>query len=130
MLILQLVASQGWILQSFDIKAAFLQGEPQADRVMGLEPTEEFRKQFNMKPDQILRLVKGANGLVDAPFLWYQALRAELVRLGLEEAPWDPTVFIMRDPKTHRPKGIIGMHVDDGLCGGDADFEALTPEAT
>ena len=125
MLILQLVASQGWILQSFDIKAAFLQGEPQAGRVMGLEPTEEFRKQFNMKLDQILRLVKGAYGLVDAPFLWYQALRTELVRLGLEEAPWDPTVFIMRDPKTHRPKGIIGMHVDDGLCGGDADFEAL-----
>ena len=125
MLILQLIAAQGWVLQSFDIKAAFLQGEPQADRVMGLEPTEEFRKQFNMKPDQILRLVKGAYGLVDAPFLWYQALRNELLRLGLEEAPWDPTVFIMRDASTHRPKGVIGMHVDDGLCGGDTDFERL-----
>ena len=125
MLILQLIASHGWVLQSFDIKAAFLQGEPQADRVMGLEPTDEFRKQFNMKPDQILRLVKGAYGLVDAPFLWYQALRSELLRLGLEEAPWDPTVFIMRDPLTRRPKGVIGMHVDDGLCGGDDDFVTL-----
>ena len=84
MLILQLIAAQGWVLQSFDIKAAFLQGEPQAGRVMGLEPTEEFRKQFNMKPDQYLRLVKGAYGLVDAPFLWCQALRSELIRLGLE----------------------------------------------
>ena len=125
MLILQLIASQAWKLQSFDIKAAFLQGQPQDSRVMGLEPTEEFRKQFNMKPDQILRLVKGAYGLVDAPFLWYQALRGELLRLGMEEAPWDPTVFILRDTETHRPKGVIGMHVDDGLCGGDADFEAL-----
>ena len=125
MLILQLIASQAWKLQSFDVKAAFLQGQPQKDRVMGLEPTEEFRKQFNMKPDQILRLVKGAYGLVDAPFLWYQALRGELLRLGMEEAPWDPTVYILRDPKTRRPKGIIGMHVDDGLCGGDAEFEEL-----
>ena len=125
MLILQLIAAQSWVLQSFDIKAAFLQGEPQAGRVMGLEPTEEFRKQFNMKPDQILRLVKGAYGLVDAPFLWYQALRSELIRLGFEEAPWDPTVFILRDAITHRPKGVIGMHVDDGLCGGDAEFEKL-----
>ena len=125
MLILQLIASQAWKLQSFDIKAAFLQGQPQDSRIMGLEPTEEFRAQFNMKPDQILRLVKGAYGLVDAPFLWYQALRAELLRLGLEEAPWDPTVFIMRDPESRRPKGIIGMHVDDGLCGGDEDFEVL-----
>ena len=122
MLILQLIAAQGWVLQSFDIKAAFLQGEPQADRVMGLEPTDEFRKQFNMRPDQILRLVKGAYGLVDAPFLLYQALRRELLSLGLEEAPWDPTVFVMRDSTTRRPKGVIGMHVDDGLCGGDADL--------
>ena len=43
----------------------------------------------------------------------------------MEEAPWDPTVYILRDPKTRRPKGIIGMHVDDGLCGGDAEFEEL-----
>ena len=125
MLILQLIASQAWKLQSFDIKAALLQGQPQDSRVMGLEPTEEFRRQFNMKPDQILRLVKGAYGLVDAPFLWYQALRGELLRLGMEEAPWDPTVFVLRDATTHRPKGVIGMHVDDGLCGGDSDFEAL-----
>ena len=125
MLILQLIASHAWKLQSFDIKAAFLQGQPQESRVMGLEPTEEFRRQFNMKPDQILRLVKGAYGLVDGPFLWYQALRGELLRLGVEEAPWDPTVFILRDANTHRPKGVIGMHVDDGLCGGDSDFEIL-----
>ena len=43
----------------------------------------------------------------------------------MEEAPWDPTVFVLRDATTHRPKGVIGMHVDDGLCGGDSDFEAL-----
>ena len=125
MLILQLIASQAWKLQSFDIKAAFLQGQLQESRIMGLEPTEEFRQQFNMQPDQILRLVKGAYGLVDAPFLWYQALREELLKLGMEEAPWDPTVFILRDAVSHRPKGVIGMHVDDGLCGGDQDFEIL-----
>lgn len=34
MLLLQLVASHGWDLLSFDIKAAFLQGKPRSDRMI------------------------------------------------------------------------------------------------
>ena len=44
MLILQLIASMGWSLGSFDIKAAFLQGRPQRDRIIGLEPVVELAK--------------------------------------------------------------------------------------
>lgn len=42
MLILQLISSMSWDLRSFDIKAAFLQGKTQEDRVIGLEPLPEF----------------------------------------------------------------------------------------
>ena len=42
MLLLQLIASQGWSLGSFDIRAAFLQGKPQQDRVIGIEPVTEL----------------------------------------------------------------------------------------
>ena len=121
-LILQLIASRCWTLRSFDIKAAFLQGQPQADRVMGLEPVPEMVPALGLRENQILRLVKGAYGLVDAPFLWFKALTGELKRLGFQEAPWDPCVWILRDPKTHAPHGILGIHVDDGLCGGDQVF--------
>jgi hypothetical protein len=49
MIILQLISSMGWSLGSFDIKAAFLQGKPQKDRIIGLEPTSELAKAMNLK---------------------------------------------------------------------------------
>lgn len=42
MLLLQLIASMGWQLQSFDIRAAFLQGKPQTDRTLAIEPVPEL----------------------------------------------------------------------------------------
>ena len=56
MVILQTVASHGWQLQSFDIKAAFLQGQPQKDRLILIDPVNELRTAMNMKPSEIARL--------------------------------------------------------------------------
>ena len=128
MLLLQLIASQGWDLRSFDIKAAFLQGQPQDDRLIGLEPCSELAQEMNLKSDEICRLVKSAYGLIDAPFLWYKTLSAALIQLGFETSPFDPCVFVLRDPKTMIPRGIIGIHVDDGLCGGDEIFSQKLKE--
>ena len=122
MLLLQLIASQGWDLRSFDIKAAFLQGQPQDDRLIGLEPCPELAQEMGLKPTEICKLVKSAYGLIDAPFLWYKTLSTALTNLGFETSPFDPCVFVLRDPKTSLPSGIIGIHVDDGLCGGDESF--------
>ena len=43
--------------------------------------------------------------------------------LGFQPAPWDPCVWVLRDPKTRFPVGVIGLHVDDGLCGGGDLFQ-------
>ena len=83
MLVLQLISSEGWDLMSFDVKAAFLQGT-QSDRVLGLEPVPELSRAMKLKPNEICQLVKGAYGLVDAPYLWYQTLRSELISLGFQ----------------------------------------------
>lgn len=123
MLLLQLIASRGWDLCSFDIKAAFLQGQPQEDRVIGLEPCVELTQAMSLKPNEICRLVKSAYGLIDAPFLWYKALSEALLKLGFEIAPFDPCLFILRDHKNQKPHGVLGIHVDDGLCGGDEIFQ-------
>ena len=122
MLILQLIASRSWDLRSFDIKAAFLQGRPQSDRVIGIEPVPELAKRMQMLPSEICRLTKSAYGLIDAPFLWYQALKDELMQLGFETSPFCPCTFVLRNPQTKEPDGIIGIHVDDGLCGGNPRF--------
>ena len=123
MLILQLIASSSWILQSFDVKAAFLQGRPNASRVIGLEPVPELAESLGVANHEALRLVKGAYGLIDAPFLWYSALREALIKLEFEVAPWDPCVFVLRSKQSGVPDGVIGVHVDDGLCGGNSRFQ-------
>ena len=74
MVILQTIASHGWHLQSFDIKAAFLQGQPQKDRLILIDPVSELRDALNMKSTEIARLQKGAYGLIDAPYLRHMVL--------------------------------------------------------
>ena len=123
MLMLQLIASMGWDLQSFDIKAAFLQGKPQTDRVLGVEPVPELIKAVKLQPNEVCKLEKGAYGLIDAPYMWYKAILEQLLELGFQQSPFDPCVFILRDPKTRIPDGILGLHVDDGLCGGNQRFQ-------
>ena len=122
MLLLQLIASKSWDLRSFDIRAAFLQGKPQEGRVLGLAPVPELAAKMNLRPDEICRLTKSAYGLIDAPYLWFQALREELLKLEFEQSPFCPCTFILRNPKTKEPDGIMGVHVDDGLCGGNERF--------
>ena len=121
MLILQLIASQGWTLQSFDVKAAFLQGSV-AGRTIGLEPVPELAKALNMSPHELRKLNKSAYGLVDAPYLWYKALLTELEKLGFIQSPFDPCVFVLKRPNSNKISGVLGVHVDDGLCGGDEFF--------
>ena len=81
-----------------------------------------------------LELLKSAYGVVNAPLLWYQELKTALLGLGFIISPLDPCLFVLPKRKVHHqdPKdacgihGILGVHVDDGLGGGDAVF-ALKP---
>ena len=127
MVLLQLIASSGWILRSFDIKAAFLQGKTQEGRVIGIEPVPELISAMGLKSDEICRLKKSAYGLIDAPFLWFQTLNEELVKLGFEPSPFDPCLYVLRK-SDGTPRGVIGVHVDDGLCGGDVNRLAKLQE--
>ena len=128
MMVLQLIASKQWTLFSFDIRTAFLQGQPQKDRLLAIEPVPELSQAMQLKRTEICKLTKSAYGLVDAPFLWYQALKKRLIELSFEESPFDPCVFILRNPQSGEPEGILGTHVDDGLGGGNSRFEAKIRE--
>ena len=126
-LILQHAASLGWDIHSFDIKTAFLRGTECSDRVLGMEPPAEMRTKLKLRQDEIVRLLKGAYGRVDAPFLWFQELKQSLEKFGFETAPFDPCTFILRD-KQGKPEGMIGIHVDDGLCCGPPIFHTRLAE--
>ena len=122
MLILQYAASKHWNIESFDIKTAFLRGEEHSNRILGLEPPAELREKMRLAPNEILRLLKGAYGRVDAPYLWYMELKKGLEELNFKSSPFDPCTFVLQNPKTGVTEGLIGVHVDDGLCCGSEYF--------
>ena len=95
MLILQLAASNHWTIGSFDVKTAFLRGKEQSDRVLGVEPTPELREKMHLKSNEVLQLLKGAYGRVDAPYLWFMELKRGLEELGFQQAPFDPCAFVL-----------------------------------
>ena len=111
MLILQLISSMKWILTSFDIKAAFLQGKTQEGRKIGLEPVPELARAMKLKENEICRLEKSAYGLIDAPFLWFQELDRTLRKLSFVPSPFDPCVYLLCKSGSETPSGIIGMSV-------------------
>ena len=139
MLALQCIASHRWSCRSFDIRTAFLRGSRQDSRILGVEPPVEMRRRMKLADDETCELLKGAYGLINAPLLWYVELKTSLLNLGFIVSPLDPCLFIlpkrMQDadsskvtgntdssgPKIH---GILGVHVDDGVGGGDAVFAA------
>ena len=77
---------------------------------------------MKLKENEICRLEKSAYGLIDVPFLWLQELDRTLRKLSFVPSPFDPCVYLLYKNDSETPSGIIGMHVDDGLCGGDEYF--------
>ena len=59
MLLLQLIASQKWVLKSFDISTAFLRGSKQDSRVLGIEPPAEMRRRLGLREEEACELLKG-----------------------------------------------------------------------
>ena len=75
---------------------------------MGLEPVPELAEAFKLND-------KCAYG-------WFQTLCEELAKLSMESSPFDPCMFVLRHPVTGKLSGALGVHVDDGIYGGDEYF--------
>ena len=128
-MVLQAIASYQWELQSFDIKTACLRGKADEGNKLAMEPPEELRKMMSLKSEEVCELVGNAYGRVDAPLLFYQKLKRRLVDLGFRQHPLDPCIFLLESVSvTGRIlHGILGVHVDDGVCGGDESTSETPP---
>ena len=129
-LILQKVVSNRWKLVNFDVSTAFPQGKGDG-RKLGLRPPPELRAALKMQEHDQCLLEGGAYGRVDAPFLWFQTFKETLERLGFIQCPFHACTFCLVTPKADdSPKvhGILGIHVDDGIGGGDSYFSKVIPE--
>ena len=118
--VLQTIASCQFPLSSFDIKTAFLRGKADEGNPLAMEPPPELRKMLKLRDDEVCHLVGNAYGRVDAPLLFYKELCKQLRQLGFEPHPLEPCVFVLKTGS--RLRGILGVHVDDGVCGGDTYF--------
>ena len=119
-LVLQTIASCKFPLGSFDIKTAFLRGKADESNPLAMEPPKELRQLLNMRDDEVCQLLGNAYGRVDAPLLFYKELSSQLEALGFLRHPLEPCVFLLYTKE--KLSGILGIHVDDGVCGGDETF--------
>ena len=115
-LALAVMVSKGWKCHTIDIKAAFLQGN-KIERDVYLRPPVEF---YN---GTLWKLKKTVYGLNDAARAWYMRVKAELIRLGIKMCKLDPALFYWHCDG--RIAGIICLHVDDFLWGGNEHFESV-----
>ena len=119
-LVLQTISSCKFPLGSFDIKTAFLRGKADENNPLAMEPPKELRRLLNLRDDEVCQLLGNAYGRVDAPLLFYKELSTQLENLGFTRHPLEPCVFLHYTGD--KLNGILGVHVDDGVCGGDEVF--------
>ena len=128
MLLLQVVSSSGWVVQNFDITTAFLRGKSDG-RQLAMEPVPELKELLQMDESEVLRLDGNAYGRVDAPLLFYKEFRRQLEKVGFETHPLDNCLFLLRNKNNPEVlDGILGTHVDDGIGGGNQNYERALHE--
>ena len=113
--ILAVIASCGWNIETTDIKSAFLQGT-QLQRDVYLKPPKEAGCRGTL-----WKLKKGLYGLKDAGRQWFFRVKEKLLHLGCEQSMMDPGLFTKKD-EAGTIIGLIGLHVDDFLHAGSQTF--------
>ena len=107
------ISSMGYEVKSFDISAAFLQGEEIAREVYLRPPPEANCK-------GLWKLRKTVYGLGDASRKFFLKAKKELRNLGCDQSKLDPAVFYWKN-KGH-VEGVFVTHVDDFYYGGTRQF--------
>ena len=75
-----------------------------------------------MRPFGLLKILKGAYGLTEAPRLWCLKAKALLEGIGAQELKIARAVFIFREKEKQGTAGLVAilrLYVDDGLLFGD-----------
>ncbi len=112
-LLLQIAANEGMTATVGDLKNAFCQSRPllrEKGELYFQQPKEGIQ---GLHRDQIVRIINGCYGLVDAPLHWRKSLIAELEILGYRPSRMDPCIFVLYDQEKKKLIGAIAIEVDD-----------------
>ena len=102
------IASDGWTLNSIDVKTAFLQGK-RIERTVFIDLPKET------KTNKIWRLHKCIYGLADTPRQWYLCVTEELIKLRSRPSDLDAALFCWFSDGTL--VGILICFIDDMIWG-------------
>ena len=116
-----LAALFGFRLFSTDVTQAYLQSAEQLMRDLYVIPSEEFE----LGPDQVLKLLNPLYGLADSGDYRGKTLKAHLqTELGMDSAVNDAALFF----KTAGEEllGLCATYVDDALHAGDKEYSDMS----
>ena len=115
-IILSLAASKQWLLETTDIKSAFLQGDT-INREVYVKPPREAK----LEKGFLWKLEKCLYGLKDASRQWNSRVDTALLKQGFEKSKLDPAVYYFRN-RNKEIIGVVGVHVDDFIHAGSESF--------
>ena len=121
--ILQWIVNEGHLLESGDLKTAFLSGDPdpahKGSDALYIDPPSDLKRWLNMGPESVLRLRKAVYGLINAPLRWHQRLSRALRQAGFVSLQMDPCVWIL--PASSPEKHVAPVDVPTKLKAAVAD---------
>ena len=105
--LLQIAANENMKATVGDLKNAFCQSQPlhrPKGRLYFQQPKEGVS---GLHPEQIVQIIAGCYGLVDAPLHWRKSLTEDLKALGYEMSALDPCIMKLYDRTRKR---LLGGH--------------------
>ena len=115
---LTVAAAHNWKLIKGDVTSAFLQAN-ELDKDLFIEPDDVLKKAFNVKDGELLQVVKPGYGIGEAPRHWWETVKEDFARLGLQACELEPCLWLLRCSRTSRLIGMVMAHVDDFIMAGD-----------
>ena len=103
--ILAIAALQGWSLQQFDVKNAFLHGDLKEEIYMMRPPSL-----FSSSTTEVYKLNRSLYGLKQAPRAWFEKFRSTLLQFKLVQSKYDSSLFLR---KTATGIVLLLVYVDD-----------------
>ena len=112
-LLLQVSCNSNMAAAVADFKNAFCQSKPlyREKGPIYFKPPKEGID--GVHQEQIVAIINGCYGLVDAPLHWRRTLVEDLRSLGYMESKLDPCIFKLHDQATGVLLGAVAVEVDD-----------------
>ena len=113
---MQIAANEGMPMALGDLRNAFCQSAPlqRTNGPLYFSLPKEGIKGLNSR--QLVKIVHGVYGLVDAPRHWRRTLTESLQRLGYRQSRMDPCIYVLHHEK--KLEGMIAIEVDDLMTAG------------